>query len=190
MWILGLILFHLVFWRRFYQNPFTHFTGESAAHEFPSARFLGESIRKGVYPPKDIYYWGDYSANPINTTFYPPHVLTAWIGSYLSLDRHFILHTGCILAHYLFASVVGYYLFGEGLVGFFGAVTLAYMGYNIKGNASIVYTVSWMPVCLLGAKMGSCYLLALGWGMALLGGYWPLAVYFGPFAWLVSLFLR
>ena len=187
MWVLGLILFHLVFWKRLYMNPFHFFTGEAAAHEFPSSRLLGECLREGK-PIKDPYFYHAYTANPINASYYPPHRLQAWIGSYLSLDRAWVVYQGTLMAHYLGSSLVAYYLFGGGLVGFFGAITLTYMAYNIKQNASIIYTVSWMPVILLGGELKSCYLLALGWGMALLGGYWPLALYMGGFGCLFWVF--
>ena len=188
IYILGLILFHIIFFRKFYfVNPWIYFCGETAAHEFPSSRLLGECLRKNR-PIVDKYFYNDFTAHPINASYYPFHRLVSYLGTFLPLDGAYVLYQFGILLHYLFASLVSYHLFGGGMVGYLGAITLPYVGYAMKNNASIAYTVAWTPVILLGCKLNSSIVLGVGIGMALLAGYWPLLIYIIPFSCLVWLF--
>ena len=193
-WLLGLILFHLIFFRRFYFiNPYTYARSEPLEHEFPSSRLLGENLRKGRLVFNDPYFWGDFNAQPINSSFYPPHMVQAWIGSFLPLDKAWILYSLTMVVHYLLASFFAYLLFltwsYSNLISVFGAITFTHFSYCIKQNSSIVYTLSWMPLILLGAYLHSTIIFGISLGMIILAGYWPLGIYMGvagSLSWLFS----
>lgn len=181
----ALILFHLLFFRRFYfHNPYCYATSEPLEMEFPAARYLGEQLRQWKIPWHDPYYMPYYASQPILSTFYPPHMLVSIVQSMLPLDLAWKLHSLLSVLHFLFASIGAYLLFsGYGAwLAFFGAITLTYAGYSIKQNAPIIYTLSWMPWLLLGAETHNPALFGLSMGMGILAGYWPLWLYAVPFA--------
>ena len=188
----GLLGFHLIFFRRFYFiNPYTYARSEPLEHEFPSSRLLGENLRRGKFAFHDPYFWGDFNAQPINASFYPPHMVQAWIGSFLPLDKAWILYSAMMVFHYLLASIFAYTLFNSlkvsATLAFFGAVTLTHFSYCIKQNSSIAYTLTWLPLLLLGSLSHSTTTFGISLGMIILAGYWPLGIYMGVagcLAWL------
>lgn len=190
MWLVALVLFHLVFFRKFYFiNPYYYARGEVLECEFPSSRLLGEALRRGELPG-DPYYYPHYTALPFKSSFYPPHMLQAYLGSFLAVDSAFILYWCVLLLHYLLASVGAYLLFSSygSAIALFGAITLTHSGYCVKQTSSLVYTIAWIPWMLLGATHGNPILFGLPMGLCILGGYWPLALYGIPFACLYWLF--
>ena len=184
----GLVLFWLIFFRRFFfVNPFCYATSEPMDTAFPSSRILGEWYRRGCQGEVDPYYYPYYTSIPFLHAYYPPHVIQGFLGSFLGLDKSFILYSFTMVAHFLFASVGAYLLFlplGE-VTAFFGSITLAYMGYNIKQNSCINYTVAWTPWLLLGVTTHNPWLTGVAIGMGTLAGYWPLWLYMVPFSCLL-----
>lgn len=163
-----LVVYWLIFWQKFLRNPYLLCTSEVMTTNFPHWLWMGRKWRA----KDDIYY--KYPASiPFMSMWYWPNVVVSKIASKLSLDGAFKLYTYFILAHYLLASFIAYKVFG-----LFGAITLTYAGYSIKPQTpSFVYTMCWMPGALLGGWFG-----AFCFGMAILGGYWPILVYFVPVA--------
>lgn len=169
-----LILFGywLLFWRKFLWNPYQLCTSEIASTFFPHWRWMGKQLRQGIFPAKDEIYYKLPGSIPFLATFYPPNLLTAYIGSFLKEDHAFRLYAYFILAHYLLCSFFAFALFGN----LFGAITLAYAGYVIKPNTpTFVFTATWVPLALIGGQLGG-----LAFGLSLLGGYYPILVYILP----------
>ena len=76
MWVWGLILFHVCFFRRFYfQNWYINARGEPLEWEFPASRLLGESLRANGFlsaQVDDPYYLSDYTGLPYTASSIPP----------------------------------------------------------------------------------------------------------------------
>lgn len=122
---------------------------------------------------KDDIYYRYPACIPFLSMFYFPNVLMAKIASFFKQDVAFRIYAYFILAHYLLASFIAFKV-----MGLFGAITLTYAAYCIKPQTpAAVFTMCWMPGMLLSGPYG-----ALCFGMALLGGYWPVLVYFAPVA--------
>jgi len=169
---LVLFAYWLIFWRKFLINPYLLCTSEVASTFFPHWLWVGRQLRKGIFPAQDEIYYKLPASIPFLATFYPPNLISAYIGSFLKEDRAFRLYAYFILFHFLICSVFAYQLFGN----LFAAITLAYAGYVIKPNTpTFVYTVTWVPLAFCGGIM-----VAVGWSMALLGGYYPVLVYVMP----------
>ena len=181
-----LILFHLLFFRRFYFiDPFCYATSEPLELEFPAGRYLGEQLRQGKIPLDDPYHFPHYASHPILSTFYPPHMLISVIQSMLPLNLAWLLHSWLSVLHFLFASIGAYLLFsvyGDPWLAFLGAITLAHMGYACKQNAPIIYTLAWAPWLLWAAETHQVGLFGLSLGMGILAGYWPVWITVVPFA--------
>ena len=190
----SLLLFHLVFFRRFYfVNPFAYATSANMDTHFPASIHMGRELWAKRYPPKDPYFYQDFSAIPFHAVFYPPQVLMSALISKLPLDMGFLFFNWTILLHYFWGSVGGWLLL-DGLgcppwVSVTGAATLTHFSYAVKQNPCIAYTLSWFPWLLLASQTHSWGLFGLSWGMILLGGYWPLAPYMlgiGCLSWVFS----
>ncbi len=169
----------LFFWK-FLWNPYLLSTSELLSKHFAHWIFLGRELRKGNFPYKDDYFV--YPACiPFLSMFYPPHLISAWLGSFFKLDRSFCILVWIELLHYLVCSFTSFAMFSQWYpadVALFGAITLTYMAYSIKLiNPCIPYTIAWIPGMFIHSHMGwiSCF-------MALLGGYYPILVYIFPFA--------
>ena len=170
--LLCLLLYNLIFFWKFYRNPYLLCTSEIASTFFPHWVWMGKELRRGVFPAQDDIYYKLPGSIPFLATFYPPNLIASYIGSFLKLDQAFRLYTYFIIGHYLLASLFAYYLFGN----LFCALTLTYAGYCIKlQQPTIAYTLAWIPLAFKGGLLG-----AFGWGMSLLGGYYPVLVYVMP----------
>ena len=172
--LLALAVFHFAFFRQFYfVNPWCYATSELVEQVFPSWRLLGQ---RGADDP---YYYPHYGAIPFLSALYPPHRLTAWVGSRMSLDHSFLLLCGTLLCHFLWASVGGYLLFRQcgALVAWCGAVTLTHNAYCVKQNSTIIYTLAWIPWLLHAAYTQQAWLFGVSMGMIILAGYWPIGIY-------------
>ena len=166
-----LILFSywVLFWRKFLWNPYLLCTSEIASTFFPHWRWIGRQLRQGIFPSQDDIYYKLPGSIPFLATFYPPNLISAWLGSFLKEDHAFRLYAYFIIIHFLLCSFFAYELFGN----LFGAITLAYAGYVIKPNTpTFVFSATWVPLALKGS--------AVGWAMALWGGYYPILVYIIP----------
>ena len=185
-----LLLFWLLFFRNvFFINPWVYATSEPLDTAFPSSRILGEWYRRGCRGEVDPYYYPHYTGIPFLSSFYPPHVLMSVVGSCLPLDVHWVLYCLTMTLHFLWASVGAYLLFSgyPVLVALFGALTFAYMGYSVKQNSCINYTVAWTPWVLLGAFTHNPWVMGVSLGMGCLSGYWALWIYlpfFSAAVWL------
>ena len=188
-----LTCFHLLLFRRFYfQNPYVYATSEALEQGFPSWLHLGRCLRHRQRV-SDPYYYPDYAALPFLSTYYPPHRLSAWLGSFLSLNGAWRLYATTMALHFLFCSLAAYillvnHLTMSSLTALFGAVTFSSLGYSMKQNSCIVYTLAWVPIWLLSAMQHSISLSAISLGMMLLAGYWPIAIYtipLGGLLWLI-----
>ena len=152
---------------------------------------LGRWLRGQEQWGHDPYYYANPLALPFLSNFYPLHLAQAWIGSFLTLNQAWVVYWGMMVLHFLLASVVAWFLLASYsmtlLMRFLAAITLSYLPYAMKHNNSIVYTHTWLVLLVLAAaaKMTWCYGISLG--MALLAGYWPLAVMGIPLSWMVWL---
>lgn len=184
--LLILIVYNLFFWRHHYANPFRQSTGELLSTYFPHWRWCGQQWAAAKFPAKDRIYYQYPGCIPFLSTWYPLHMLSSLLSVRLPLNAAFALFTTMVYAHYAFGSWLAYWVFhhyGYGdAVSLFGAITLAYSGYFIKPqNPCIVYTNTWLVGALLPGWLGKVSL-----GMAVLGGYWPVAIYFIPIVALVN----
>jgi hypothetical protein len=183
--ILALCLFHVVFFRRFYfGNPYWYATSSALDIQFSASRLLGDELRRGALVPNDPYFYPRISGIPFLSNFYPPHMMQAWVGSFLSLDHSWVLYCWGMMVHYLWASIGAYLLFSQcgPWLAFFGAITLTPFGYAVKQNSCINYTVAWIPWALWGAEIHNPWVMGGSLGMMTLAGYWPLGIY----AWILS----
>lgn len=140
---------------------------------------MGRELRAGRFPFKDDIYYRYPGCIPFLSTFYPPNLLTAWLGCTLPIDTAFRLFTWLILSHSLLGSIVAWFAFcriAGPLSAAFGALTLTYAAYNIKPQTpASAFTICWFPGVLLGGIPGGICL-----GMSLLGGYYPPIIYVLP----------
>ena len=175
-----LVLYWFVFFWRFLIDPLKLSTSELLSKHFPHWIHLGRELRKFRFPAKDNYFV--YPACiPFLSMFYPPHLLSAFLGSFFRLNNAFRILVYSELIHYLLCSFLSFRMFSQWYpaeIALFGALTLTYMAYSIKLiNPCIVYTIAWIPGMFIHGYMGSISL-----GMALLSGYYPVLIYIFPFA--------
>ena len=167
IWLL--IAYHFLFFWRVYSKPFSVARSELLSTFFPSWVHLG---REGV--KHDKYFWGNYSAHPVLSSYYPPHYLTSIFSG--ASFKSFIWN---ITLHHLVASI-GWYLlilsWSNQYVALFGSITLTYSAYNIKQQPCIAYTIGWFPWLLLGIATNNLILASVSFGMILLAGYYPLGI--------------
>ena len=185
--MIWLLLFHILFFYKLYNNPFQLATSELLSTFFPSWRWQGSMWANRKVPRYDPYYWLNSHAHPVLSTYYPIHGLSALLSHKLGLDNAFKVYVYQLLAHYLFASI-GWMLFLQAHfspgVSLFGAITFTYQAYHLKQQGCVVYTLSWFPWVLW--SLSHITLLPIAVAMVLLAGYYPLAVYLLPMAFLAS----
>ena len=189
-----LTLFHLVFFRRFYwEQPYHGSTAEVLETYLGSSRLLGEWLRGYRRWGDDPYYYANPTALPFLSTCYPPHLLQAYLGSWLSLNGAYRLLIGTMVLHYWLSSISVYILLtrwsalSPSLAGL-AALSLSYSVSSVKPTPCLVYTMSWIPSYLLSMANHCWWLSGISLGMMLLAGYWPMIVVFGGvgcLAWLV-----
>lgn len=170
--VILLVLYNLLFFKKLILNPFLNCTSELASTYFPQWR---------DYKFRDANYYFLPAGIPFLSMFYPIHWITHALSRKLSLDKAFcILHYSLIL-HYFLSSVFALLMFNQWYpvgVSLVGAISYSYMAYNIKpNNPCIVYTVCWIPAMFVQGWLG-----AVGLGMCLLAGYYPLLIYIIPLA--------
>lgn len=177
-------LYSLLFFWKFWKNPYLNHTSEIGTTFFPHWIWTGRKLRSGSLPFKDNLYYKYPACIPFLSTFYPPHWISAFIGSFLPLNNAFRLHTYLILSHYIFGSCLAYHLFSRWCspeVALFGSITLFYSAYSVKlQQPCISYTMAWIPGIFLPGWLG-----VLSMTMALCGGYYPILIYLLPFVLVV-----
>lgn len=167
MYSLALVLYHFIFFRRLYQNPYLLSTAEIASTFFPHWIWMGRK-----WQATDNIYYKYPACIPFLSMFYPPSIILSKITKYLSLDIDMKIYIYFILSHFLLGSLLAYHLTHS----LFFAITVAYSGYMIKPHTPpAVYTMMWIPGCFIGGWLG-----VLSLCMAVLGGYWPVLVYVLP----------
>src|SRR3990167_2268442 len=153
-----LATYNLIFFWKFYQNPYLNHTSETATTFYPHWVWLGRTIRRLAPPIVDKIYYRYPAAIPFLSTFYPPHFFTAFLSSFLSIDKSFQLLQLNVLAHYLLSSILSFLMFSQWcspMAALFGAITLTYSGYCIKiQQPCIAYTLAWIPGIFLGGWFG------------------------------------
>jgi hypothetical protein len=173
--LLGLI--HFIFWRKVYGDEFVLSTSEILETHFSHFDWMGRT--KNVLKDNLFYYYP--ACMPFLSTFYPPHFLAAKLSSRLGIDLKFKLFVRMLLAHHFLGSILTFLMLRQwypDLYALFGTVTLCYVSYCIKtNNLCIVYTMAWIPGMFIKGPIG-----ILSFGMAILGGYYPILVYILPFS--------
>ena len=180
-----LTLFHLAFFRRFYfQMPYADSTAEVLETYLGSSRLLGDWLRGRKRWGDDPYYYANPTALPFLSTWYPPHLVQAWLGSFLSLNGAYRLLIGTMALHYWLSSISVYILLtrwsvlSPWLAGL-AALSLSYSVSSVKPTPCLVYTMSWIPSYLLSMASHCWWGAGISLGMMLLAGYWPMVVVFG-----------
>lgn len=172
--LVGLVLYHAIFFWGIYRDPFQMATSELLSTFYPTWRHRGKDN-----------YWLRPNCHPVLSTYYPPQILSSLIGRTLSLDASFFVLLWSMLVHILFSSVGWFFLlkpmFGEA-TAVFGAITLSYQAFNLKQQPCIAYTHGWFPWCLSPNPIIS----TVSVGMLLLAGYYPLAIYLLPVVVLIQ----
>lgn len=186
-----LTCYHLLLFRHFYFiNPYVYARSEALEQGFASSLLLGRALRRGRLP-HDPSYYPNYLGLPFLSSFYPPHMAQAWLSTFLPLDQAWILYSLTMVLHFYACSVSVYILLITHVPtwgALFGAVSLSSLGYAMKQNSCINYTVAWVPVWLLSLQAGNWLLAGISGGMMLLAGYWPIALYAIPLGCLLKLF--
>ena len=175
----ALFLFHLIFFWQAYSKPISMARSELLSTFFPSWLYLGRQVKEGACYCSDKHFWLNYRAHPVLSSYYPIHVLTAWIGSHLSLNGAFRLLVYSSLFHIFIASVGWFLLINTWagiLISAFGAITLTYSAYNIKQQPCILYTIAWFPWLLYGIAVHSTPIASVACGLSLLAGYYPVGI--------------
>lgn len=170
--ILFLAAYNLIFFWKFYSNPWRMCTSEIASTFFP---FWHYSAGRIIF--KDHLYYRYPACIPFLSSFYWWNIFSGWISRRwsLSLDNAFKIYAMGILLHFLLGSILAFFsLSSYGLLAaLFGALSLTYSAYFIKPfTPCAIYSMAWMPGILLGGWKGACCL-----GLAILGGYWPTACF-------------
>jgi hypothetical protein len=167
-----LVIFHFIFWWIFYRNPWKLCTSEIASNFFPHWLWMGRQLRNGILPIIDKIYYLYPGCIPFLSTFYPPYVISSYISSFLSKENSFRLYTWLILSHSLLGSFFSFIMLRQWFsseVSLFGTLSLTYNSYMIRPQTPcFMFTSAWIPACLIKG---------FGWiafGMAGLGGYWPI----------------
>ena len=178
--IVILIVYNFLFFWKIWINPFTISRSELLSTFYPSWLYIGRQLRQSKSWKHEPCYWLNFHAHPVLSSYYPPHVITSWIASFLNLDDAFVLLTHTILAHFIWMSLGWYFLLNISYTSIplliFGALTLTYSGYNIKQQPCIVYTISWFPWLLYGIASNNVFIASLSCGMTFLSGYYPLGI--------------
>ena len=184
MFIGLLVAYHLLFFWKVYSQPFSVARSELLSTFFPSWVHLGRGEKH------DGYYWGNYCAHPVLSSYYPIHWISSRIANKLcSLEEKFRLLIYVVLGHHAWGSIGWFILinhWSNEWVALFGSITLSYSAYNIKQQPCIAYTIGWFPWLLLGITKGSLLLSSLSFGMILLAGYYPVGLQVFILACLIS----
>ena len=168
-----IVLIHLAFWWKFYRNPWLLCTSETASNFFPYWRWFGKNLRKGTFKLTDNVYYGSGASIPFLSTFYPPNLLSSFIGAFLSDSGAFRLYVYQQLLHSLLTCLGAYWMlsfYTSPVICMFGALSLTYNAYMIRPQTPcFMFTAAWIPIFLVKGWVGM-----VAFGMAVLGGYWPI----------------
>lgn len=176
MYHLVLFAYWLIFFQRFLRNPYLLSTSELGSTYFPFWLWMGRKWRMN----DDVFYKHP-SCIPFLSMWYPSNVLVSKLSRFLGMDDAFRLFTLHILGHYLLGSFLAFTALSQWFTpmqALFGALTVTYSAYNIKPQTPCsAFTTAWMAGMLIQGPLG-----ILSCAMAILGGYFPVLVYFMPIA--------
>lgn len=176
MYALILLTYWLIFFQRFLRNPWLLCTSELASTFFPHWMWMGRKWRAS-----DSVFYKHTACIPFLSMWYPPSILVSKASKFLSMNGAFRLYSLFILSHYYLGSILAFMMFSQWvspIQALFGALTLTYSAYNIKPQTPCsAFTVAWMSGMLIQGPIG-----ILSCAMAILGGYFPVLVYFMPIA--------
>lgn len=180
-----LTVFHLAFFRRTYvEQPYHASTAEVLETFLGESRLLGQWLRGQRRWGDDPYYYANPTALPFLSTWYPPHCLQAYLGSFLTLNGAYRCLMLTMALHSWLCSMSVFTLlsawsalppWSAGLL----ALSTSSLAYAVKPTPCIVYTMSWIPLYLLSMANHCWWLAGISLGMMLLAGYWPMVVVFG-----------
>src|SRR3990167_3758504 len=156
-------------------------TSELLSTFFPTWLWQGREWAKARIPRYDPYYWGNAHSHPVLSTYYPPSILSSFIGSFTPIDTSFKILLWSLASHYVLCFAGYYWLFHSFsgvLPSLFGAITITFGAYSLKQQPCIIYTLAWFPLTLYQDPMIS----SIAIGMMILGGYYPFAIYLLPIA--------
>jgi len=157
-------------------------TGELLSTFFPSWLYIGRCLNARRKWKFDPYYWINFHAHPVLSSYYPPNVLMSSIGAFLSVNSAFKLLARGTLLHTLFGSI-GWFLlanvYSYPSKALFLAIFMAYGRFFLKIQPCVAYTLAWAPWAYLGLKT-SLWIAGFSFGMMFLSGYYPLAIYLIP----------
>lgn len=170
-----LTLYHVAFYWKFYGNPWRMATSEVVSNFFPVWLWR---LRHPFRFTDSIYY--RYPACiPFLSFFYWPLFALRGPALDLRLDSQFRLYSGFVLIHYLLGSFLAYLTLRQWFdppICIFGAISLTYNAYNVKPFTPChAFTSCWLMGVLLPWPWG-----AVSFGLAILGGYWPIIITFAP----------
>jgi len=179
-----LILYWLLSFSRLFAAPYSYATGEHLENYFSYWRYTGEQIRKLKGWFRDDLYYYEPGAIPFLSAWYLPHIISSFCGSFLSLNHSFILYTGQLLLHYLFASFFAYNLFlllgYTPVLSFMCATALTYATRFLNLNGALAYTPCWLAFTLWAIASGMPIVAGLGFFMMFSAGYTTMFLYFMP----------
>ena len=173
---IALIGYWLLFYGHILINPFKIASSEILEYDFPIMRLAGECWKKG-HLPHDEYYYDDFvGVRPM--LLYPINILCSYIIASVNLDLSFKILVYNVLFHNLFTSIFAYYLFGQGLIGLFGALAWGYCGYHIQQSITRTQGFCWLTATLLAITTGHFIWAGVCLGMMILCANPPYTLYF------------
>ena len=168
--LLFLAVWNMCFFWKWWKNPFLLSTSEVLSSYFPIWCYM-----KGRVLFKDDVYLEYPSAMGMYSPFYFLQNLLGFLCQKLPMDLKFIVFCYNILVHYYLASVIAFFMLLQWfspMVSIFGALTLVYNAHNIRlQTPCFVFSSCWMMGVLIKGWVG-----AFCFGMALLGGYFPILI--------------
>lgn len=172
--ILLLVSYFIFFYWQVITHPYSVASAESLDCDFPSFVLCGREWSK-LKVPYDEYYFGKITGARTGT-FYPVNIVLSVIASKLHMDKAWIIYLANVLGHSLVTAIAAYYLFGQGLIGLFGALVWGFMAYHVKFTLWYTQTFAWISLTIL-ALVNKSILTGLCLGMLILCGHPPLLFY-------------
>ncbi len=175
-YIIAIVAYWLLFFHKIIANPYIIASSEALTYDFPCMIHSGKYWRKGKLP-QDPYHFKDYLGVVIGQ-LYPLNILYSYITTYISLNAAWILQVSNLLLHNLATAILAYYLFGQGLIGLFGALVWGFAGYHIKQNLWYVQGFTWITATILAMEYQSGIMVGICLGMLYLCANPRFSIYF------------
>ena len=148
-----LLLINIIFFFKIlFVNRFLLAISEILSESFQFHVRIGELLRNGQFPIWDPYVYFAFPSLSFTAAYYPPALLMSFLGSFLDLDKSFLLMQLLMVVHVYLASVF-MYVFLSGLKLsrkgiWLGVISFSYGCVVIAGtrHASMLYTYIWLPL--------------------------------------------